>query len=133
MKKINVALINNILYCKFPDGIKNITEFIEFLNKNYHSFVELDFFVEKDCAAPFFIEEDLKTEKEYFNPSNVLSVKESEVYLLCRYEYEEKLKKVIQEKCIFCKYYSEGECEQAFHSLVEHINLNGECYGFEKE
>ena len=133
MKKFNVALINNVQYCKFPKGINNITEFIEFLNENYHSFVELEFLIEEGCVAPFYIEEDLKIEKQYWNPSNIRLVKEAEVSILRRWEYEEKLKKVIAEKCVHCVNYSEDVCEQDLKSHIEHIDLNGECYGYEKK
>ena len=133
MKKLNVALINDFLYCKFPENIKNIKEFIEFLNKNYHSFVEIESFVEEGCVAPFYIEEDLKIDKQYWNPSNIRNIKESEVFILCRSEYEEKLKKVISEKCAHCVNYSEDACEQDLKSHIEHIDLNGECYGYEKK
>ena len=133
MKKFNVALINNVQYCKFPKGINNITEFIEFLNENYHSFVELEFLIEEGCVAPFYIEEDLKIEKQYWNPSNIRLVKEAEVFILRGWEYEEKLKKVIAEKCVHCVNYSEDVCEQDLKSHIEHIDLNGECYGYEKK
>lgn len=133
MKKLNVALINNIQCCKFPAGINNIKEFIEFLNKNYHSFVELEFLTEKGCVAPFYIEEDLKTEKQYWNTLHIRLVKEAEAYILRRCEYEEKLKKVIAEKCVHCVNYSEDVCEEDFKSHSEHIDLNGECYSYEKK
>lgn len=133
MKKLNVALINNVQYCKFPDGINNITEFIKFLNENYHSFVELEFLIEEGCVAPFYIEEDLKIEKQYWNPSNIRLVKETEVSILRRWEYEEKLKKIVAEKCVHCVNYSEDTCEQDLKSHIEHIDLNGECYGYEKK
>ena len=133
MKNIKVALINNIHYCKFPEGINNIKEFIGFLNKNYNSFFELEFFVEEGCVAPFFIEEELKTEIQYWNPANIRLLKESEVMILKRWEYIEKLKTVIQNKCIHCIHYSVDTCEEDFKSHIEHIDLNGECYGFEKK
>ena len=63
MRKLKVAFVNNVQYCKFPEGISNIEEFIKCLNGNYHSFVELEMLVEEGCVAPFFIEEDLKIEK----------------------------------------------------------------------
>lgn len=63
MKKMKVALINNLNYCKYPDGINNIKDFIEFLNKNFNSFFEVECLVEEGCVAPFYIEEDLKIEK----------------------------------------------------------------------
>lgn len=133
MKKLNVALINNVQYCKFPNGINKIENFIGFLNENYHSFVELEFFIEEGCVAPFYIEEDLKIEKQYWNPSNIRLVKEAEISILPRWEYEEKLKKVIAEKCVHCVNYSEDTCEQDLKSHIEHIDLNGECYGYEKK
>ncbi len=131
MKDIKVALINMGNYCLYPDGITNIKDFINFLNKNYHSFVELEFLSQDGCVAPFFIDEDLKTEKEYWNPLNIRFIKEGTAYFLSKFEYEEKLKKVISEKCIHCINYSEDCCEEDFKSHIEHIDLNGECYGFE--
>lgn len=133
MKKLIVALINNVHYCKFPEGINDIKEFIVFLNKNYNSFIELEVLIEEGCVAPFFIEEDLKTETQYWNPSNIRLIKESQISILRRWEYEEKLKKVIQEKCVHCINYSEDTCEQDLKSHIEHIDLNGECYGYEKK
>lgn len=133
MRKLNVALINNVQYCKFPEGISNIEAFIKYLNENYHSFIELEFLIEEGCVAPFYIEEDLKTEKQYWNPSNIRLIKESEVSILRRWEYEEKLKKVISEKCVHCVNYSEDACEQDLKSHIEHIDLNGDCYGYEKK
>lgn len=133
MKSLKVAVINNINYCKFPEEVNDIKEFIEFLNKNYNSFFELEFLVEEGCVAPFFIEEDLKTETQYWNASSIRLVKESEVSILRRWEYEEKLKKVIQEKCVHCIYYSEEVCEENLKSHIEHIDLIGECYGFEQK
>ena len=133
MKKINVALIDNVQYCKFPKGINNITEFIEFLNENYHSFIELEFLIEEGCVAPFYIEEDLKIEKQYWNPSNIRLVKEAEAYILRRWEYEEKLKKVVSEKCVDCVHYQEDAEGDNLKGHREKISLDGECWGYEKK
>lgn len=133
MKKFNVALIDNVQYCKFPKGINNITEFIEFLNENYHSFVELEFLIEEGCVAPFYIEEDLKIEKQYWNPSNIRLVKEAEASILRRWEYEEKLKKVVSEKCVDCVHYQEDAEGDNLKGHREKISLDGECWGFEKK
>lgn len=133
MKKINVALIDNVQYCKFPKGINNITEFIEFLNENYHSFIELEFLIEDGCVAPFYIEEDLKIEKQYWNPSNIRLVKEAEASILRRWEYEEKLKKVVSEKCVDCVHYQEDAEGDNLKGHREKISLDGECWGYEKK
>ena len=132
MKKINVALIDNVQYCKFPKGINNITEFIEFLNENYHSFIELEILIEEGCVAPFYIEEDLKIEKQYWNPSNIRLVKEAEASILRRWEYEEKLKKVILDKCVNCVHYEEDAEGDNLKGHREKISLDGECWGYEK-
>ena len=133
MQKIKVASINNVFYCKFPEGINDIKEFIQFLNNNYHSFIELEFYIEKGCVAPFYIEENLKTVKEYWNPSHMRCVKEAEISVLPRIEYEEKLKKVIEEKCVNCVNYIDDEDELDLESHCERIDLDGNCYNFEKK
>ena len=133
MRKIKVALINNIHYCLFPEDIGNISDFIEYVNKNYHSFIKLESLIESGCVAPFFIEEDLKTEILYLNPSNYRQIKEAEVSVLRRFEYEEELKNIIQEKCVHCIHYSKDVCEEDYKSHIENINLNGECYGYQKK
>ena len=133
MQKFNVALIDNVQYCKFPKGIKNITEFIEFLNENYHSFIELEILIEEGCVAPFYIEEDLKIEKQYWNPSNIRLVKEAEASILRRWEYEDKLKKVILEKCVNCVHYEEDAEGDNLKGHREKISLDGECWGYEKK
>ena len=133
MKKFNVALIDNVQYCKFPKGINNITEFIEFLNENYHSFIELEILIEEGCVAPFYIEEDLKIEKQYWNPSNIRLVKEAEASILRRWEYEEKLKKVILDKCVNCVHYEEDAEGDNLKGHREKISLDGECWGYEKK
>ena len=133
MKKFNVALIDNVQYCKFPKGINNITEFIGFLNENYHSFVELEFLIEEGCVAPFYIEEDLKIEKQYWNPSNIRLIKEAEASILRRWEYEEQLKKVVSEKCVDCVHYQEDAEGDNLKGHREKISLDGECWGYEKK
>ena len=133
MRKFNVALINTVQYCKFPEEINNITEFIEFLNENYHSFVELEFLIEEGCVAPFYIEEDLKIEKQYWNPSNIRLVKEAEASILRTWEYEEELKKVISEKCVNCVHYEEDAEGDNLKGHREKISLDGECWGYEKK
>ena len=113
--------------------INNITEFIEFLNENYHSFIELEFLIEEGCVAPFYIEEDLKIEKQYWNPSNIRLVKEAEASILLRWEYEEKLKKVVSEKCVDCVHYQEDAEGDNLKGHREKISLDGECWGYEKK
>lgn len=131
MYKTKVACFNNYYYCKYPDSISNMDEFIEYLNNRHNAFVKLEFYIEKNCVAPFFIEGN--TEIHYLNVSNMRFVKEEEISILSEEEYAEKLKAVIAEKCVHCVYYSENVCEEDNESHSEHISLDGVCYGFERK
>ncbi len=133
MKKEKVAIINNMIYCKFPGDINDIRAFIDFLTKNMNTFVELETIVEKGCVAPYFIEEDFQTEIQYWNPTSIRLVKEGEISILRRWEYEEQLKKVIQDKCVHCVSYTEDTCEGDYKTHIENIDLDGNCYGFERK
>ena len=131
MQKIKAAIINNYLYYKLPDGIESVKEFVSYLNGHYNSFVELWQFIEEGCSAPYFIEEELKTEKQYVNVATIHRVAEGVVTVLSRCEYEEKLRKVVSEKCIHCQNYVDDGCTD-LGSYFEKINLDGYCPGFEK-
>lgn len=131
MIKRNVPCLNNIYYCKLPQGINTIPEFIMYLNTHYHSFFELEFYIQQNCVAPYFISD--ATETQYINTDHIRLVKEEEIFILSQKEYEEKLKEVISEKCIHCVHYSEDVCKQDFTAHNEHISLDGECYSFEKK
>ena len=130
MKCEKVLLINNHSYCKFPKGITNIEEFVKFLNNNPHHFFEIESYVEKGCVAPFFIEEDLECEKQYWNSDHIRCFSESKLTILKRDEYIERLKSVIKEKCMNCEYYID-DCD--FESHLEKIDLDGNCYVFERK
>ena len=129
MYSIKAACYSNIIYFKFPDGVDNIKDFINYLNKTQDKFVELEVFIDDGCVAPYFIEE--KTEKQYWNTSLMRCITEAECFIYTKDEYDEKLKEVIAKKCVNCANYTEDVCEMDFDSHREHISLNGECYGFE--
>lgn len=131
MRSVKAVCFNGVNYYKFPEGISDIKEFMAYLNRNYNSFVELEILLEEGCVAPYFIED--KTEIQYWNPSLIRVIKESECYICTEDEYDEKLKEVIAQKCVYCVNYSDDGCEQDLASHREHISLNGECYGFAKK
>ena len=133
MREMHVALLNNIRYCVLPKGIQNVAELAALLNSKFHSFIELELLVEDGCVAPFFIEEDLRTEIQFWNVSRIHHIAEKEVSILRRWEYQERLHRVMQEKCIHCKHCLENVCGYNDEPFAEAIDLNGECYGFERE
>ncbi len=131
MKIIKTACLSNINYIKYPNGINTIEEFVEFINNRFNSFVKLEVFSEENCVAPYFIEDKIGV--EYFNTTLIRRITEEEIHILTENEYAERLEKVIAEKCIHCVNYSENACKEDMESHREHINLDGECYGFEKK
>lgn len=131
MTTFKVACLDNIRYCKFPNEVKSLPEFVAYLNAHYHSFIKLDFYVENKCVAPYFLSN--ATETHYVNPSHIRQVKEVEIHLLAQEEYDEKLAKVVSEKCVRCMHYTEDDCDWNLDPFCEHINLDGECYGFERK
>lgn len=133
MKIEKVLLINNISYCKYPQGIPDIDGFVAFLNENQQLFIKYERFIEKGCVAAFFIEEELSFENEYINVSAIRSLKETEIYILSKTDYMEKLETVIADKCVNCIHYSENDYKEDSLSHIDKIDLNGECYGFEKK
>jgi hypothetical protein len=54
-----LQLDNN--YFKFPEGIKNVEEFVEFVNNSSQKFIKMTMLCEEHSVAPYFIKEDQKT------------------------------------------------------------------------
>ena len=75
----------------------------------------------------------LKKRQQMVQETKDTANKEKEDALALKAGYEEKLKKVIAEKCVHCVNYSKDTCEEDFKSHIEHIDLNGECWSYEKK
>ena len=122
---------SSVRYAAISSAIIVLLSF-EFLNKNYNSYIKLEFYEEEDCVAPYFVEDNLKIETEYWNPASIRYVKEGEITLLEDWEYEEKFDEVVKNKCMRCIHYIDGYCEENEKSIKEQIDLDGECYTYER-
>ncbi len=116
---------------KYPQGITTLEEFIQYLNDACDTFVKLEVYNEDDCVAPFYI--DGKTKTIYINLHCVRHITEETIHILSKDEYDARLKEVIAQKCVHCVHYCADVCKEDFDSHRNHINLNGECYSFEKK
>lgn len=117
-------------YYQYPKGIENLKDFADYLNKSESRFIELVRFNEDNCRAPYFISEE--TEVVYLNVSQIKYIHEVEITVLPKSEYECRLKKVVEEKCVLCSQYDE---DSQGDNLIGHrcnINLDGDCPFFEK-
>ena len=79
-----LQLDNN--YFRFPEGIKTVEEFVEFVNNSSQKFIKMTMLSEEHSVAPYFIEEDQKT--VYVNPLQVTIIEEINGKVMLRIEYE---------------------------------------------
>ena len=113
----------------YPPGCNSIDEFINYLNQNYNSFIPMTHLIEEKCREPYFIQEDVET--TYLNIAQIKEVNEVEIAVLSRKEYLERLKAVVNSKCVHCKSFIDDGGEDV-QSHSGNINLDGECIFFEK-
>ena len=114
----------------FPKNMSCIAEFIEYVNKNYNSFIELTRFETDNCVFPYLIKEE--TDQFYINIATMASVKEVDATVLCRAEYDARLEQVVKKKCVDCVYYEEDMEGDNLTGHREKLSLDGECFGYRK-
>ena len=112
-------------FYEFPEGITSIDEFVDYLNEHYHSFIKLKEFLTNNCCEPYFIESEW--EWRYLNIAEIRYVRETEMHLLSKEEYERRLAEVVLQKCINCKHYEEDFLGDNLEGHRTMISLDGEC------
>lgn len=118
-------------FYQFPDEISTIEEFVKHITENYHSFIQLVQFQTENCNFPYFIKEDTKT--VYLNISQIEHISEADATVLCRLDYDSRLERVVQEKCIDCVHYDEDSNSDNLKGHRDKLSLDGECWGYEKK
>ena len=121
-----LQLDNN--YFRFPDGIKTVEEFVEFVNNSSQKFIKMTMLCEEHSVAPYFIEEDQKI--VYVNPLQVAIIEEINGKVMLRIEYERRLREVVREKCLDCVHFKGDPDNLDGH--YERLRLDGHCWGYEK-
>lgn len=127
------ALFIDHNYYKFPEGIESVEQFAKHLNKNFNSFIKLTEYRDENCREPYFITEE--TEEKFMNVSTINFFCERDITILTKAEYDEKLKKLIDQKCIHCVNYEDDkeDDEYKLENFRNHLDLNGYCWRFEKK
>ena len=121
-----LQLDNN--YFRFPEGIKTVEEFVEFVNNSSQKFIKMTMLSEEHSVAPYFIEEDQKT--VYVNPLQVTIIEEINGNVMLRIEYERRLRQVVREKCLDCVNFRGNPDDLDGH--YERLCLDGRCWSYEK-
>ena len=123
------VLFLNYSYYMYPDGITSLEQFVEYANKHFNEFIKLTELCTDNCCPPYFVKEDVKT--VYKNLSNVEEISEYEIKeILPKTEYDERLKKIVAEKCVHCKNYEEETGDDNLRGHRNQISLDGECWRF---
>lgn len=130
MKVLKIVNKHSFKYYEYPHGISTLDDFVLMAQKNYNSFVEMMQYSDDKCVAPYFVKEDKK--RVFLNISTVLSIEEEDINLLSREEYDERLRKIVNEKCVKCIHYEEHNSGDNLEGHRENISLDGECWGYEK-
>lgn len=131
MKGLRLIFYEYYTYYALPDGFDSLAQLIDYANEHFYSYLLLTEYREQDCRFPYFIEE--YTEKKYVKISSVQNWKEVEFEVLSKKEYDERLTKLVETKCVTCQNY-EQETDPNGDNLKGHrtnITLDGECYGYE--
>lgn len=114
-------------YFIFPEGIKTVEEFVEFVNSRSPKFIKLTMLSHDNSVAPYFIEEDQKS--VYINLSQVNIIEEINGHVMPRNEYECKLREVVREKCMTCIHF-EGDLDN-LEGHYGRLSLDGFCWDYE--
>ncbi|MBE6635738.1 MAG: hypothetical protein E7617_06040 [Ruminococcaceae bacterium] len=116
-------------YYKFPEGFETLEEFIDFVNNSEKRFIRMTEYLEDNCRAPYLIEEDQLTVYINILAANVIS-EVSNVKILSRAEYKERLREVVRKKCIDCVNFN-GDPD-GVDTHFERLSLDGDCWSYEK-
>lgn len=115
-------------YYKFPDGIENIEEFVEFVNSGGQQFIKMTKLCDDHCVPPYFIEEDQKT--VYVNFLQYNTIEEVSGKVMLRIEYERKLRDIVQQKCLDCANFEGDPDDLSGH--YSKLCLDGTCWAYKK-
>lgn len=121
----------NCEYYSYPDGMDHIEQFMDYVNKNYHSFIKLKKWKEDQCCEPYFI--DTEFEYRYLNIAQITDVTEADITILSKDEYDSRLTAVVQQKCLNCRNYEQAEdgCDNLEGHRTK-LSLDGKCYWYSK-
>ncbi len=116
-------------YYKFPEGFETLEKFIDFVNGSDKRFIRMTEYLEDNCRAPYFIEEDQLTVYVNILSASVIS-EVTDVKILSRAEYKERLREAVRKKCIDCVNFN-GDPD-GIDTHFERLSLDGDCWSYEK-
>lgn len=117
-------------YFLYPEGIRSVEEFIEYLDRHAHSFCRLTSYAASNKC--YVIEEEAET--AYFNVDQFSYVKEADLEILPRETYRRRMLQAIQTKCVHCRQYEShySPDDKDFGRCSWYLSPDGTCDSFKK-
>ena len=125
---MKVLLINDCDRYYYPENIKTLEDFIEYISTYSNEFIPLYMLQIEKCNHPYYIIEETKL--YYISKSNITNITEDNVYVLPEKEYIKKLKQVINEVCVTCSNYSDESLCDNLKECRSRLCLDGTCWGY---
>jgi len=131
--KINALITNECEKFLFPEGIRTLDEFIQWLKKSKDMFICMKQLDDDKSCDPYFIEGE--TKDVYINFSQIATVEEGFAYIISADEYDKMISSVINKFCPKCIY--DGDEEMNCNNIEgkrPKINIDEqECWEFESD
>ncbi|NTW72845.1 MAG: hypothetical protein HGA49_11485 [Eubacteriaceae bacterium] len=119
------ALVIDLEYYYYPDEIVSIEEFVECAGNCTNRFVKLRQISTENCIAPYFIDTDVSD--CYINLNLVNKISETEIFVLTKKEYDEKLTECVSQICNDCIYFKEDNEREDLNGFRDKLDLNCHC------
>lgn len=126
---MKVLSLNGEFYL-YPNGVTNIDEFAELLEKENRKLIKLRKLFEKNCVSPYYIFEQIR--ECYVSIASIDDFFEEEVVILENDEYEKLLNNVKKKLCSKCDERSKclSDEKQGFR---EKLCLDCSCFEYFEE
>lgn len=112
----------------FPDGMDGIEDWTDYINSCEEQFVPMTILFSSDTVFPFFIDENCDT--QYINLAAIKTYHETEIEVMSRDEYEQRLAECVSAICPDCVYYEEDTDGDNLTGHRDEMRLDGFCPRF---
>lgn len=113
-------------YYLYPEGYPELHQMGAYLNTTESRFVHLVQLLDDNCVEPYFIESE-QTDC-YLNVSRMEKLRESEVTILSKEEYDQRLVECIARTCKDCVHYIDDQKGDNLEGHRNKLSLDGNCF-----
>ena len=114
--------------CYYPENISSLKQFAEYITER--KYISLVYFDDNKSVYPYYSERQVK--EVYLKTDDIGMFEEIEANVISESEYVNRLRKIVETKCIYCENYIDDDEELDLDSHRETMNLDGKCYRYRK-